>query len=136
MPGIESISGRVGKVVFKTRKNGQTYMYPSEPSERKTKISANEIRNREAFATAAREWHNMAEIIRNHWRSEYQFNEQTYNGKKYATLRGYFLAKKMAELKNEKKKKPFSEQHKTCGKAARTQQKHSGTGSKDTQSAD
>jgi len=104
MPAIESISGKIGNVVFRTYKNGQTRVYSSDTKNRKTKISKNEIRNREVFARACADWQVMPQIIRNHWQSEYQFNDRIYNGKKYATLHGYFIAKRMAEMKVESRK--------------------------------
>jgi len=104
MPAIESISGKIGNVVFRTYKNGQTRVYSSDRSPRKTKVTKKETQQREFFARACADWKVMPQIIRNHWQSEYRFNDRIYNGKKYATLRGYFLAKKMAELKVESQK--------------------------------
>jgi len=55
MPCIESLSGRVGNIIFKTYKNGQVRMYPAAPSQRRTPVSKAETANRSLFMLIARE---------------------------------------------------------------------------------
>ena len=60
LPGIESISGKVGNYLFKTykrngRKEVRVYLRPTDSYHRLTKVSATEITQRKRFGEACRE---------------------------------------------------------------------------------
>lgn len=60
IPGVESISGKVGNFMFKTfDRNGQkevrVYLCKPDSYRRKTKVSAHERRQRALFAAQSRE---------------------------------------------------------------------------------
>ena len=55
MPGIKSISGKVGNMIFKTFKNGKVRAYPAEQRKRTKKLSAAETNARFTFGTIAAE---------------------------------------------------------------------------------
>lgn len=53
MPGIKSISGKVGNMIFKTYKNGKVRAFPAEQRKRRTKVTKAETSNRFNFGTIA-----------------------------------------------------------------------------------
>ena len=102
--GIESISGRIGGVEFRTfkRANGkvETRAYPlprkqngSFGYERKKPLSDNEIAARNRFTQAAEYYVNLSDQQRKQYCKEFSRDKYTFNGKKYSTLRGYVIAR-------------------------------------------
>ncbi len=60
LPGVESISGKVGNYLFKTfnrngKKEVRVYLCPSDRYQRKTKLSAEECKQRKRFVEGCRE---------------------------------------------------------------------------------
>ena len=53
MPGIKSISGRVGNMIFRTYRNGKVRAYPAEQRKRTKKLSTAECNARFTFGTIA-----------------------------------------------------------------------------------
>ena len=99
MDGMAGISGKVGNMVFRTYKNGKVTCIPYEPKQRITPPSAKEMKNREAFGAATEAWNTMPATTKAYWEAEYMRDKATFNGKRYVTLHGYFIARFMAEQK-------------------------------------
>ena len=55
MPGIKSISGKVGNMIFKTYKNGKVRAYPADKRIRTKKLSTAETNARFNFGRIAAE---------------------------------------------------------------------------------
>ena len=53
MPGIKSISGRVGNMIFRTYRNGKVRAYPAQQFKRTTKLSPAECNARFTFGAIA-----------------------------------------------------------------------------------
>ena len=53
MPGIKSISGRVGNMIFRTYRNGKVRAYPADKRIRTKKLSTAETNARFTFGTIA-----------------------------------------------------------------------------------
>ena len=53
MPGIKSISGKVGNMIFKTYKNGKVRAYPADKRIRTKKLSTAETNARFTFGAIA-----------------------------------------------------------------------------------
>ena len=94
---IASISGRLGDLLYKTyrKPDGTTvtrsYLYRKH--ERSTPLSPNEVRARIAFANAAAYFRNLNPEQLQSYREQYTKARFTFNGKRYATLRGYITAR-------------------------------------------
>ena len=113
IPGIQSISGTANKksrirVVFQTRKSPTTnpnkvrmYLRTAESYERKSTLSEKEIAARERFKKCSNSFANMAEEQKRKYHKEWKAAKYKFNGKQYATLRGYIMARLYAENKNE-----------------------------------
>ena len=137
MPGIESISGKVGKVVFKTNKKGETFMYRAERSPRKSAITAKEKAHREKFAQACAFWKSLGEVGKLSWAAMYEKELGRFNGKTYNTLRGYVIAVMMsgmsapqAEMTNREQQNGAVNLRETCDKRAKTNGKSKRTNNK------
>ena len=110
MSGIESISGSIkgengSRLIFKTfrrpsvnRPNKtETRCYISQKKERTKPLSANEIACRARFAEARAFATNLSDEQRQQYREEYVRSKFLFNGKRYATLKGYIMARFYAE---------------------------------------
>lgn len=106
MPGIESISGSVkGKngtrLIFKTYKrpsvnrNGkpETRVYLSKKQQRTKPLSENEMACRVRFAAAGAYAANLTDEQRKQYYDEWKRSSYFFNGKEYATLKGYIIAR-------------------------------------------
>ena len=102
--GIESISGRIGGVEFRTfkRPNGKTetraYPLPRKQNgsfgyERKTPLSSNELAARGRFTQAAAYVNSLSDEQKHRYSVEFSRDKYTFNGKKYSTVRGYIIAR-------------------------------------------
>ena len=104
--GFESISGSMKekngtRIVFKTfnkpsanrTTQSETRVYIMRQHERKTPLSKNEIAARNRFAEAATYFKNLTEEQRTAYYKPWKSANYCYNGKKYATLRGYVIAR-------------------------------------------
>ena len=98
-PAIMSISGRVGKLMFKRTPSGKIRVYKYEKPLRKKPLTKMEIEVRNRFQTAAKEFGQLSDKQREDARREWTANQRKFNGKTYYTLRGYFVAKRIFELK-------------------------------------
>ena len=101
--GIASMSGKNGNMVFRTfkRPNGKTetraYVLPRKGYTRTTKPSENEIAARSRFSQISQKLNNLTEEQRTRYAQEWQISKYKFNGKLYATLRGYIMARLYAE---------------------------------------
>ena len=104
MAGIQSISGTAGNFVFRTfrRLDGktETRMYPYEKHKRTTKLSKNELAARAKFRLVAERLNSLSNEEREQYAKEWTQNKYFFNGKKYATLRGYIMTRLYADMKN------------------------------------
>ena len=110
MPGIKSLSGSIKqkngtRIIFKTfskpsvNREGktETRVYISQKRERTTPVSDAEKKQWGRFAQAAKILGELSETERIQYAGEWKQNKYIFNGKKYATLRGYMLARIMKE---------------------------------------
>ena len=101
--GIESMSGKNRNMVFRTykRPNGKTetraYIMPKKGYRRSTKPSENELAARLRFSQISQKLNNLTEEQRTRYAQEWQISKYKFNGKSYATLRGYIMARLYAE---------------------------------------
>ena len=106
MPGIKSISGAMNvangrQMVFKTfqRKAAdgttktETRLYMMDRKERKTPLSENEMKARLRFKQATDYFNELNEWQRAEYHHQWRADKYCYFGKKYATLRGYIIAR-------------------------------------------
>lgn len=104
--GIESISGSMkqkngSRIVFKTfskpsanrGSKPETRVYLMRQQERSTPLSENEIAARKRFSEAATYFKNLSEEQRMAYHKPWESANYCYKGKKYATLRGYVIAR-------------------------------------------
>ena len=109
-PGIESISGSVkglngSRLIFKTYKRPsvnrksktETRVYLSHKQTRTKPLSDNEIACREWFSAARTYAANLSDEKRKRYHDEWKRSDYLFNGKRYATLRGYIMARFYAE---------------------------------------
>ena len=108
-PSIKAISGKSGGMLFKTFKkrdgSSETRMYLMPMKRdgeygytRRTKVSKKEQASRTRFATISEAIKNLSEEKRMSYRKQWVAGKYKFNGKKYATLRGYIMARLYAEL--------------------------------------
>ncbi len=110
MPGIESISGSVkgangSRLIFKTYKRPsvnrpsktETRCYLSHKKKRTKPLSANEIACRVRFTEARAYAANLSDEQRMQYHDEWKRSDYLFNGKRYATLKGYVIARYYAE---------------------------------------
>ena len=106
-------SSRFGhRVVFTHRKNdksgyGHAYIRPADAYKRSTPLSDNERRARADFQTIALKTNEILadEKERKALHKEWKEAKGKFNGKKYATLRGYIMARGYDTLKRERQEK-------------------------------
>lgn len=103
--GIKSISGatknKKGKrLVFKTyraastsRTKPETRVYLQDQWQRSTAPSEAELAARQRFGEIARIVHAMADEEKRAYYQQWVADKYKFNGKKYATLRGYIMAR-------------------------------------------
>lgn len=101
--GIASISGTLSrscngnKLVAKTFKkaNGstETRVYIMPPQQRSTPVTPREQANRARFAQASLFFNNLTPEEQNRYAQAMRKDRNAFNGKKYATLRGYVIAR-------------------------------------------
>lgn len=112
MPGIESISGSIkvengSRIIFKTftkpsanrKGKTETRMYLSQKHERTTPLSKAEIAARRRFYMVSQRIKNLTDEERQRYREDFVRSKFTFNGKRYATLRGWLVARFSAEYK-------------------------------------
>ena len=108
--GIKSISGKSGGMMFRTfkKRDGSTetrmYLLPRKRNgeygyTRKSRVSEKEQAARSQFALISEKIKNLSEEKWMIYRDEYVADKYKFNGKKYATLRGYIVARLYAEEK-------------------------------------
>ena len=112
--GIESMSGKCGSLLFKTftkadgTKQTRAYIMPKKGYNkrtgeyiygysRKSKTTKKETVARERFAKASRIFKNMPPDEKMKYHKEWKAAKYKFNGKEYATLRGYIIARLFAE---------------------------------------
>ena len=106
MPGIKSISGSMKqkngtRIVFKTfskpsvnrSSETETRVYLMRQKERSTPLTANEIAARKRFTEAATYFRNLSDEQKMAYYRAWKSANYCFNGKKYATLRGYIIAR-------------------------------------------
>jgi len=109
-PNIKSISGRVGNVLYKTykRPDGKTetraYLLPRKNDgsfgyERTAPLSPKELESRGRFFNVCQAIKNLSDYEKEQYKRQWSADKYHFNGKKYATLRGYIMARLYAEAK-------------------------------------
>jgi len=109
--GIDNISGKVGGVLYKTfkrrdgKKETRVYLLPKRKDgsygyERKKPASKNEIAARSTFAAVRLRVANLTEKERHEYALQMHRDKNKFNGKLYATLNGYIMARFYAEIKD------------------------------------
>ena len=91
------------RVTFASVRNGKQRIYTRTYGERRTKPSAAEQQARENFAFVTQRYHQMTPEEKEAYALCWRNDKYMFNGKKYATLRGYCVARFLAALKNEQK---------------------------------
>lgn len=113
---IENISGKVGNLVCRTftRRDGsketRVYQLPVKDYNRqghrrygytrRTKVSDAELEARRKFTVAQAALRQLTDEQLESYKSEWVKARYKFNGKKYATLRGYICARIYAEMNN------------------------------------
>ena len=106
---IKSISGKVGSLLFKTytkpdgTKETRAYGLPrridgSFGYERKAALTEGEIKARVRFQKVSAALNSLSEQSREKFYREWKAARYKFNGKQYATLRGYIMARLYAEI--------------------------------------
>ena len=106
---IKSISGKVGSLLFKTytKPDGTTetraYGLPRKANgkfgyERKAAVTAGELAARQKFQTATMALQALTVEQRLAYAREWKAARYKFNGKQYATLRGYIMARIYADM--------------------------------------
>ncbi len=106
MPGIKSISGAMKvangrKMVFQTFQRTaadgtakeETRVYMMDRRGRTTPLSENEMKARLRFKQATDYFNALDEWQKEQYHHQWRADKYCYNGKKYATLRGYIIAR-------------------------------------------
>ena len=112
-PNIKSASGKFGNLLFKTfskpdgTKEIRAYGMPRRKDgsfgyERKAKPSAGEIAARKQFQNICMAIKALTKEQRGNYCREWVKAKYTLNGKKYASLRGYIMARMYQDLKKSK----------------------------------
>ena len=106
MPGIESISGSFkgkngSRIIFKTYSKPsanrmgktETRVYLSQKQTRTKPLSENEIACRARFAAARAYAADLSDEQSKQYHDEWKRSDYLFNGKRYATLKGYIMAR-------------------------------------------
>ena len=110
VPGIESLSGSVkgkngSRLIFKTysrpsvnrKSKTETRCYLSHKQQRTKPLSDKEIACREWFSAARTYAANLSDEQAQRYYDEWKRSDYLFNGKRYATLKGYIMARFYAE---------------------------------------
>lgn len=84
--------GTKRKVIVTCSKSGKQRLYIRDYQPRSTKVTENEIRQRNIFADAASFYKNLSDEQKKDFEKQWKKNNYCLNGKKYVTLRGYIVA--------------------------------------------
>lgn len=84
--------GTKRKVIVTCSKSGKQRMYLRDYKPRTSKVSEKEQKQRNKFAEASQFYHNLSDEQKNAYQLQWRKNRYKFNGKKYATLRGYIVA--------------------------------------------
>ena len=112
-PNIQAISGKSGKLMFKTftKRDGSTetrvYTLPRRKDgsygyERRTPVSKAESDNRSTFAIAQSLKAKLTDEEKNTLEREFHLSRGMFRGKKYSTLQGFISAWVFAVVKEKK----------------------------------
>ena len=112
-PNIANASGKTGNLLFKTyrRPDGKSetrvYFLPKRGNgkygyERKAPLSANERAARDIFKRITTKVADMSDDEKLTYAQEWRKANYKFNGKKYATLRGFIIAKLYDENRQER----------------------------------
>ena len=96
--GVQGISGKLGKLFFRTLPDGRVIVSLRKMRERTKPPTKKEIKGRQRFAKVNKEWQSLSDKQREYLDLELKANRGKFNGKTYYTLRGYFIAKRLYEL--------------------------------------
>lgn len=108
---IQSMSGKFGNIMFKTytkrdgTKETRAYSLPRKRDgsygyERRTKLSPKEIESRKTFQQVNAALKAMTPETKDEYYRMWKKAEYWFNGKKYATLRGYIMARLHKQIKD------------------------------------
>ena len=108
---LKSISGRIGNIMFKTytkrdgSKETRAYSVPRKSNgsygyERSTPLSPKEIQIRKTFQQVNAALKAMTPEAKNEYYRMWKDAGYKFNGKKYATLRGYIMARLHKQIKD------------------------------------
>ena len=89
--------GTKRKIIVTCSKSGKQRMYIRDYKPRNAKISKNELAARARFATIAEQIKKLSPEERLRFQEQWAAAKYMFNGKKYATLRGYVMARLYAE---------------------------------------
>ena len=89
--------GTKRKVIVTCSKSGKQRMYLRDYKPRTSKISKNELAARSRFAMISEQIKNLSDEQKKDYQQQWRKNKYMFNGKKYATLRGYVMARLYAE---------------------------------------
>lgn len=84
--------GTKRKIIVTCSKSGKQRMYLRDYKPRTAKVTENERKQRSKFAEAALFYSNLSDEQKNAYQQQWKKNKYMFNGKKYATLRGYVVA--------------------------------------------
>lgn len=109
MPGIESVSGSLkqkngNRLVFTHRRSdksgqGRLYLRHASDYQRSTPVSDKELANRQRLARISLMAKNLSEEQKKAYLEDWSRNH-FFNGKEYATPRGYIIARLNSEFPN------------------------------------
>ena len=109
---FKSISGKCGNVLYKTfrRADGKTetraYFLPLNREtgkygyKRKAAVTQKEIETRARFKRVSEILASLSDETKQQYNREWMKAQYKFNGKKYATLRGYIVARIYVDMKN------------------------------------
>ena len=97
--GVQGISGKLGKLFFRTLPDGRVIVSLSKMRERTKPPTEKETKIHQRFAEVNKEWKSLSDKEREYLDLELKANHGKFNGKSYYTLRGYFIARRLYELK-------------------------------------
>ena len=108
---IQSMSGKFGNIMFKTytKPNGtketRAYSVPRKPDgsfgyQRRTPLSPKEIETRKTFQLVNAALKAMTPETKDEYYRLWKDTGHRFNGKKYATLRGYIMARLHKQIKD------------------------------------
>lgn len=93
LPSGEIVTRRM---VAQVTPNGNQRVYLREERQRSTPVTEKEKAQRNRFAQATSFFYSLSEDEKMKWWDVFKLNHYKFRGKKYATLRGYIVARHMA----------------------------------------